>query len=69
MYPNPVVNLLTVGNVKGDGLFTITNVATSQTIIIKATNGILDVSKLTQGVYILKFTNNGKPVTKKFVKM
>ncbi|SFM63738.1 Por secretion system C-terminal sorting domain-containing protein [Chitinophaga sp. YR627] len=69
MYPNPVVNLLTVGNVKGDGLFTITNVATSQTIIIKATNGILDVSNLTPGVYVLKFTNNGKPVTKKFVKM
>lgn len=69
VYPNPVTDLLTVGNVKNDGLFTITNAANSQTITIKAVNGILDVSKLTPGVYILKFTNAGKPVVKKFVKM
>lgn len=69
VYPNPVTELLTVGNVKNDGVFTVTNVATSQTITIKAVNGILDVSKLTPGVYILKFSNAGKPVVKKFVKM
>jgi glucose/arabinose dehydrogenase len=69
VYPNPVTELLTVGNVKNDGVFTITNVATSQAITIKAVNGILDVSKLTPGVYVLKFNNAGKPVVKKFVKM
>jgi hypothetical protein len=69
VYPNPVTELLTVGNVKNDGLFTVTNVATSQTITIKAVNGILNVSNLTPGVYVLKFTNAGKPVVKKFVKM
>ncbi|MBW8682827.1 carbohydrate-binding protein [Chitinophaga rhizophila] len=69
MYPNPVVNLLTVGNVKGNGLFTITNVATSQSTVIKSMNGILDVSSLPAGVYILQFTNAGKSVTKKFVKI
>jgi glucose/arabinose dehydrogenase len=69
VYPNPVTELLTVGNVKNDGLFTITNLATSQTITIKAANGILDVSKLSPGVYVLKFTNAGKPVVKKFVKL
>lgn len=69
VYPNPVTELLTVGNVKNDGLFTVTNAATAQTITIKAVNGVLDVSKLAPGVYILKFTNAGKPVVKKFVKM
>jgi hypothetical protein len=69
VYPNPVTDLLTLGNVKNDGLFTITNAATSQTVTIKAVNGILDVSKLAPGVYVLKFTNAGKPVVKKFVKM
>ncbi|SHN30707.1 carbohydrate-binding protein [Chitinophaga sp. CF418] len=69
VYPNPVTDLLTVGNVKNGGLFTITNVVTSQTVTIKAVNGILDVSKLSPGVYVLKFTNAGKPVVKKFVKM
>ncbi len=69
VYPNPVTELLTVGNVKNDGVFTVTNVATSHTTTIKAVNGILNVANLTPGVYILKFTNAGKPVVKKFVKM
>lgn len=69
IYPNPVIDLLTVGNVKGDGLFTITNVTTSQSVTIKAVNGVLDVSKLAPGVYVLQFNNGGKRVVKKFVKM
>lgn len=73
--PNPVANLLNIdftGEGQPGGRIFITNVAGSTVYKGSCADAhfTVDVSKLTAGVYILRFENkDGKVITNKFVKM
>lgn len=69
MYPNPVSSTLNISGVKTARLFIITNLSTSQQTRISSTNGVLNVSGLVPGTYIVEFKEGGKVVRKKFVKI
>jgi hypothetical protein len=69
LYPNPVNDVLTIRNVKNNGLFRVIRVADAQVTTFRSADGRLDVSHLPAGTYIVEFQHNGKTVKKKFVKL
>jgi glucose/arabinose dehydrogenase len=69
IYPNPANNILNVGNPKNNGIYSITNVGTSQVTRLRSATGSLDVSMLIPGTYIVEFHDGGKLIRKKFVKL
>ncbi|MVT09220.1 carbohydrate-binding protein [Chitinophaga tropicalis] len=69
IYPNPVTDVLTIKNAKNDGVYRITNISNARTITRKSVNGVINVSNLTPGIYIIEFYNKGKIEQRKFIKM
>ena len=69
LYPNPTSNTLKVGNPKNNGIYKLTNIATSQTTQLRSATGTLDVSNLAAGAYIVEFYDGTKLIRKKFVKL
>jgi hypothetical protein len=69
LYPNPADNVLKVGNPKNNGIYKITNIATSQTTQLRSATGNLDVSRLPAGTYVVEFYDGDKVIRKKFVKL
>lgn len=69
VYPNPVTDVLTIKNVKNDGIYRIIGMSGGQRYIRRSASGVIDVSNLTPGIYIIEFYNKGKLEQKKFVKM
>jgi hypothetical protein len=69
IYPNPLTgNILNItSNSDADKAVVIFDVLGKQVINTKATNGTVNVSALTAGVYIVKVTEEGKIATKKLV--
>ena len=71
IYPNPVTNVLNFSTSSGD---TLSNVAIYDSLgkEIKISNSVLnnrlDISELSNGLYIAKFYHNGKLMVNKFVK-
>ncbi|HEY1164071.1 MAG TPA: carbohydrate-binding protein [Chitinophaga sp.] len=69
IYPNPTSNTLKVGNPKNNGIYKLTNIATSQTTQLRSATGTLEVSNLAAGTYIVEFYDGTKLIRKKFVKL
>jgi hypothetical protein len=69
IYPNPANNVLNVGNPKNDGIYNVTSVGTAQVTRLRSNTGILDISRLSPGTYIVEFRDGAKVVRKKFVKL
>lgn len=69
IYPNPASSILTVGYAKNDGKYRIINVSTSQVTQLRSATGSLDISRLPAGTYIVEFSDGGKLIRKKFVKL
>ncbi|WPR72128.1 T9SS type A sorting domain-containing protein [Flavobacterium sp. NG2] len=69
VYPNPVTDgKLLISSASSDvKLVTFYNVLGSQVLEKEVTSGLLDVSSLPKGVYVLKITEAGKTSTRKVV--
>ncbi len=72
LYPNPTTNSLNIEILNGDfeqvSIFSITGqrVYNSEKKVME--KSAIDVSKFSAGTYFVKFTSNGKTVTKRFIK-
>jgi hypothetical protein len=69
MYPNPLTgNILNItSNSTADKTVAIFDVLGKQVVNAKVTDGTVNVSNLTAGVYIVKVTEEGKTATRKLV--
>jgi hypothetical protein len=69
MYPNPLTgNVLNItSNSNADKTVAIFDVLGKQVVNAKVTDGTVNVSNLTAGVYIVKVTEEGKTATRKLV--
>ncbi len=69
MFPNPLTgNVLNItSNSDADKTVAIFDVLGKQVVNTKVSNGTVNVSALTSGVYIVKITEEGKTATKKLV--
>jgi Secretion system C-terminal sorting domain len=68
VYPNPVENLLTISTTEAVSNIRILNSLGQLVSNVDAKNNSVDVSKLSQGVYFIKFAVDGKEYTNKFSK-
>jgi chitodextrinase len=68
MYPNPikgdVLNITSADNSN----YRIINTLGQEIAKGKIENGIISVSSINKGVYLLEISSNGKPITKRFIK-
>lgn len=67
VYPNPAVDVINISNVSSKTKFEIYNVG-GQLVNQGTTDGKVNVSKLTKGVYILTVESNGEKSQTKFIK-
>jgi len=67
VYPNPAVDVINISNVSSKTKFEIFNVG-GQLVNQGTTEGKVNVSKLTKGVYILTVESNGEKSQTKFIK-
>jgi len=67
VYPNPAVDVINISNVSSKTKFEIYSVA-GQLVNQGTTDGKVNVSKLTKGVYILSIESNGEKSQTKFIK-
>jgi|YNPMSStandDraft_1061717.scaffolds.fasta_scaffold00307_1 hypothetical protein len=69
LYPNPAKNFITL-NSNGNGYLKITDIA-GKTILEKPVNSTqqhINIEQLSEGIYILQYTNNKNIITQKFIK-
>jgi len=67
VYPNPAVDVINISNVSSKTKFEIYSVG-GQLVNQGTTDGKVNVSKLTKGVYILSLESNGEKSQTKFIK-
>ncbi len=67
VYPNPAVDVINISNVSSKTKFEIFSVG-GQLVNQGTTDGKVNVSKLTKGVYILSIESNGEKSQTKFIK-
>jgi len=67
VYPNPATDVLNISNVSSKTKFEIFNIG-GQLVNQGTTDGKVNVSKLTKGVYILTVESNGEKSQTKFIK-
>ncbi|WP_379968794.1 reprolysin-like metallopeptidase [Epilithonimonas sp. UC225_85] len=67
VYPNPAVDVINISNVSSKTKFEIYSVG-GQLVNQGTTDGKVNVSKLTKGVYILSIESNGEKSQTKFIK-
>jgi len=70
LFPNPAVNDLTISSREVIEDVRVYNIS-GQVVLEKSVNttdDLLDVSRLTSGIYLMQITSNGTSVTKKFIK-
>ena len=67
IYPNPAVDVINISNVSSKTKFEIYSVG-GQLVNQGTTDGKVNVSKLTKGVYILSLESNGEKSQTKFIK-
>ena len=65
LYPNPVTDRL---NVKAENLQTVEVYNLMGQLVMTATNPVMDLDDLNQGIYFVRITADGKTVTKRIVK-
>ena len=65
VYPNPVKDRL---NVKAENLQTVEVYNLMGQLVMTATNPVMDLDDLNQGIYFVRITADGKTVTKRIVK-
>lgn len=68
LYPNPTSSILNVTSVSENASFKVHNVIGQIILDGKITNGTIDVSRLTNGNYIMEISDNGTSTTKRFIK-
>jgi len=68
LYPNPTTSILNVTSVSENASFKVYNVMGQTILADKITNGTIDVSRLTNGNYIMEISDNGTSTTKRFIK-
>ena len=67
VYPNPAKDIINISNVSSKAQFEIYSVG-GQLVNQGITDGKVNVSKLTKGVYILSIESNGEKTQTKFIK-
>ncbi|WP_296637852.1 T9SS type A sorting domain-containing protein, partial [Polaribacter sp.] len=67
VYPNPVDGKLTIQGLQKEVKVSIYNVL-GKLVLSKTTLSEIDVYNLKSGIYIIKFENNQKVVTRRFIK-
>ena len=67
VYPNPVDDKLTIQGLQKEVKVSIYNVL-GKLVLSKTTLSEIDVYNLKSGIYIIKFENNQKVVTRRFIK-
>ena len=67
VYPNPAKDVINISNVSSKAQFEIYSVG-GQLVNQGITDGKVNVSKLTKGVYILSIESNGEKTQTKFIK-
>ncbi len=67
VYPNPATDIINISNVSSKAQFEIYSIG-GQLVNQGTTDGKVNVSKLTKGVYILSVETNGEKVQTKFIK-
>jgi chitodextrinase len=68
LYPNPTTSVLNVTSVSENASFKVYNVMGQTILDGKINNGTIDVSRLTNGNYIMEISDNGTSTTKRFIK-
>ncbi len=69
LYPNPATEIITIENVLFKNFeYQIVNYNSKLIQSGKAVNSSIDITKLTQGFYIINITNNGKSQALRFIK-
>jgi chitodextrinase len=68
LYPNPTTSILNVTSVSEEATFKVYNVMGQTILDGKIMNGTIDVSRLTNGNYIMEISDNGTSTTKRFIK-
>ncbi|HKX85517.1 MAG TPA: GEVED domain-containing protein, partial [Flavobacterium sp.] len=68
LYPNPTTSILNVTSVSENASFKVYNVMGQTILDGKINNGTIDVSRLTNGNYIMEISDNGTSTTKRFIK-
>ena len=68
LYPNPTSSILNVTSVSENASFRVYNVMGQTILDGKINNGTIDVSRLTNGNYIMEISDNGNSTTKRFIK-
>ncbi|MCL9806035.1 GEVED domain-containing protein [Flavobacterium amniphilum] len=68
LYPNPTSSILNVTSVSEAATFKVYNVMGQTILDGKIMNGSIDVSRLTNGNYIMEISDNGTSTTKRFIK-
>ncbi|RXR20774.1 T9SS type A sorting domain-containing protein [Flavobacterium amnicola] len=68
LYPNPVSSILNITAVSENATYRVYNVFGQTILDGKINNGTIDVSRLTNGNYIMEISDNGTSTTKRFIK-
>jgi hypothetical protein len=68
LYPNPTTSILNLTSVSENASFKVYNVMGQMILDGKINNGTIDVSRLTNGNYIMEISDNGTSTTKRFIK-
>ncbi|MFC7775082.1 reprolysin-like metallopeptidase [Flavobacterium sp. GCM10027622] len=68
LYPNPTSSILNVTSVSENASFRVYNIMGQTILDGKINNGTIDVSRLTNGNYIMEISDNGNSTTKRFIK-
>ena len=68
LYPNPTSSILNVTSISENASFKVYNVMGQTILDGKISNGTIDVSRLTNGNYIMEISDNGTSTTKRFIK-
>ncbi|SHI45688.1 reprolysin-like metallopeptidase [Flavobacterium terrae] len=68
LYPNPTKDFLNISSVSEDATFRVFNLMGQIILDGKIANGTIDVSRLSNGNYVIEVSNNGTSTTKRFIK-
>lgn len=68
LYPNPTNAILNISSVSENASFRIFNIMGQTLVNGKISNGSIDVSRLTNGSYIIEISDNETLITKRFIK-
>ena len=68
VYPNPTKDFLNITSTSEDATYRVFNLMGQTILDGKVANGTIDVSRLSNGNYVIEVTNNGTSTTKRFIK-